>query len=84
MPTHAKDLLASLPKANEGRGKEIIMKFQRGDMVEATWLHEWKMVKGPAIIIEAKSDEGWIKIWVPAQNNTMVTIAHILKHYDPK
>ena len=52
-------------------------------MVEATWLHEWKMVKGPAIIIEAKSDS-WIKIWVPAQNNTMVTIAHILKHYDPK
>jgi len=59
------------------------MKFQRGDMVEATWLHEWKMVKGPAIVIEAKSDS-WIKIWVPAKNDAMVTIAAILKHYDPK
>ena len=83
MPTHAKDSLATLRKVDEGRGKETIMKFQRGDMVEATWLHEWKMVKGPAIIIEAKSDS-WIKIWIPARNETKVTIAHILKHYDPK
>jgi len=84
MPTHAKDLLASLRKADEGRGKDRIMKFQRGDLVEATWYSkDWKLMRSPAIVIEAKSDS-WVEVWIPAQNDTSVTIASELKHYDPK
>ena len=46
------------------------MKFKRGDLVRAIWFDDWTKVKGPAIVIEAKSDN-WIKVWIPAQNDTM-------------
>jgi len=56
------------------------MKFQRGDLVRTTWYDDWKKVKGPAIVIEAKSDS-WVKVWIPARNETMVTTGFMLKHY---
>ena len=45
------------------------MEFQTGDLVEATWLDDEKMIKGLAIVIEAKS-RLCIQVWIPAQNET--------------
>lgn len=60
------------------------MKFQRGDLVRITWFeinNDWKKVKGPAIVIEART-KNWIKVWIPARNETMVTTGFFLRHYD--
>lgn len=68
------------------------MKFQRGDLVRTTWfdylekgaLFQRRVVRGPAIVIEARSDIGWAKVWIPALNETLVTSSFRLEHYDPK
>ena len=63
------------------------MEFQRGDLVEATWMEcrlHLKMQRGLAIVIET-GDEGWIKVWIPARNGMMFTGASCLtalKHYN--
>ena len=57
------------------------MEFQTGDLVRTTWFDDWKKVKGPVIVIEART-KNWIKVWIPAKNETMVTTGFMLKHYD--
>lgn len=57
------------------------MEFQPGDLVRTTWFDGWKKVKGPAIVIEART-KSWIKVWIPARNETMVTTGFMLDHYD--
>ena len=63
------------------------MKFQPGDLVKVLccWFDGAKFQTEtlPAIVIEAKSDS-WVKVWIPARNETMVTFTDNLKHYDPK
>jgi len=59
------------------------VKFQRGDLVRAKWFDDRKPGAqcGPAIVIEARF-KNWIKVWIPAKNETLVTAGFMLKHYD--
>ena len=57
------------------------MKFQRGDLVRTTWFDDLEKIYGPVIVIEART-KNWIKVWIPARNETMVTTGFMLGHYD--
>ena len=64
------------------------MKFQTGDLVKVfcRWYEDGESKTGmlPAIVIEARSNIGWTKVWIPAQNRTMQAFFNNLKHYNPK